>query len=170
MPVDSRQLAEAFERALLARDSGQRDTALGVLLPTLLREDAPRAARSFGRLPPGESRDAALEAMARAWVVLDSEVASAWMESLDEHERRSAAGVAMRALAATSPPRAIGFAARFGLGHDDGSLEHLVQIWAAEDPAAARTWVDSQPASGWTDRLRARVTSESAPARDVSGI
>jgi hypothetical protein len=58
---------------------------------------------------------------------------------------RAVATAAVRTLAAGSPAPAIEIALRIDIGRDDGSLEHLVQIWAAEDPVAASRWIDSQP-------------------------
>ena len=71
---------------------------------------------------------------------------------------RAVATAAVRTLAAGSPAPAIEIALRIDIGRDDGSQEHLVQIWAAEDPVAASRWIDSQPAGAPDTRLlRARI-------------
>ena len=72
-------------------------------------------------------------------------------------ERQASARVAVQSLAATSPGEAIDVADQFGIGRDDGSLEHLVQIWAEDDLDAATRWLESQPAGPRTEQLRARI-------------
>jgi hypothetical protein len=63
----------------------------------------------------------------------------------------------MRTLAATSPAQAIAVADQFGVGRDDGSLEHIVQIWAVERPDEAMRWIEAQPPGERTAQLRARI-------------
>ena len=41
------------------------------------------------------------------------------------------------------PAQAIAVADQFGIGRDDGSLEHMVQIWATENPDEAMQWLDN---------------------------
>jgi hypothetical protein len=60
-------------------------------------------------------------------------------------------------IAARDPPGAIALADELGVGGDDGSLEHLVQLWAVEDPEAAWRWIEKQPDSPRTEQLRARI-------------
>ena len=45
-------------------------------------------------------------------------------------ERRTAALLGVRTLAARSPEQALAAAERFGVGRDDGTVTHLVQVWA----------------------------------------
>jgi hypothetical protein len=71
--------------------------------------------------------------------------------------------MAMRTLAATAPAEAIEVADEFGIGRNDGSLEHLVQIWATEKPHEAMRWLEAQPAGDpRTLQLRARIESVAA--------
>ena len=64
----------------------------------------------------------------------------------------------MRTLAASDPAQAIQVADQFGVGRDDGSLEHIVQIWATENPDAAMRWIDRQPPNDpRTVQLKARI-------------
>ena len=72
-------------------------------------------------------------------------------------EQRDAAQDAVSSLAAIDPAQAIYVADQFGIGRDDGSLEHLVQMWAEEDIDGAARWLASQPAGPRTDQLRARI-------------
>jgi hypothetical protein len=165
--LDRGQLAREMERALVASDPRLRETALQVLLPVLVREEPQRAARMLASLPPGESRELLREEITRQWIRHDHEAALDWIDSLgDQAERRSSAVIAMRTFAARSAEQAIAVADRFGVGRDDGSLEHLVQIWAAEDPLAARQWIEAQPPeSPGTSMLRARIDQVLARGR-----
>jgi hypothetical protein len=75
----------------------------------------------------------------------------------NEAERKSAATIAMRTLAAIEPAQAIAVADQFGVGRDDGSLEHIVQIWAAENFEECANWLETQPNNAWTAQLRTRI-------------
>jgi len=153
------QIALGIERALVARDSGQRETAFAFLLPELIELQPERLVAMVARQEPGESRDALRDEVVRQWIVRDREAATAWMGSLeDEAEREASATLAMRTLAASSPADAIEVADQFGIGRDDGTLEHMVQIWATEKPDEAMRWIDSQsPTDPRTVQLRARI-------------
>jgi hypothetical protein len=96
--------------------------------------------------------------------VRDRDAAVAWIGTLDnEVELEAAATTAMRTLAATAPAEAIEVADQFGIGRNDGSLEHLVQIWATEKPHEAMRWIEAQPAADpRTIQLRARIESVAA--------
>jgi hypothetical protein len=163
------QIALGIERALVARDPRQRETAFVYLLPELIELQPERLITMVARQEPGETRDALRDEVVRQWVVRDRDAAVEWMGSLeDESEREAAATLAMRTLAATAPAEAIEVADRFGIGRNDGSLEHLVQIWATENPEEALRWVDSQPpADPRTAQLRARI--ELVRARFAAG-
>ena len=153
------QIALAIDRALVARDPRQRETAFTFLLPELLELQPERVIVMVAQQEPGETRDALRDEVVRQWIVRDRDAAIAWMGSLDdEAERQASATLAMRTLAATSPAEAIEVADQFGIGRDDGTLEHIVQIWATEKPDEATRWIDSQPqADPRTAQLRARI-------------
>ncbi|HET9475227.1 MAG TPA: hypothetical protein VFO82_15110 [Steroidobacteraceae bacterium] len=150
-------LAMVIERALVSRDPRQRETAFAILMPELLQVDPQRVVAMLARQQPGEARDVLRDEMARQWVVRDRDAAVDWMKSLLSEERRNAAQTAVSSLAAIDPGQAIYVADQFGIGDDDGYVEHLVQIWAEEDFDAATRWLDSQPAGPRTDRLRERI-------------
>ena len=78
-------------------------------------------------------------------------------QSLDETERSFAANTAVATIASRDPAGAIELADQLDLGRDDGSLEHLVQLWAIEDPEAAWRWIETQPEGQRTEQLRARI-------------
>jgi hypothetical protein len=170
-PVEARQhfhqYSLAIERALVSSDPRQRETAFAVLLPELLAAEPAAAVGIFARQPPGEAREALRAEMARRWVMQDRESALAWFETLEEPDRRAAATIAVQSLAARAPADAIAAAHRFGVGRDDGSLEHIARIWAEDDPDAARRWAEQQ-SDPRNVVLRARIleVTERALARE----
>lgn len=154
----NRQLAIAIERALVSRDSQHRETAFNVVLPELLREEPNRVAAIVARQEPGEAREALRDEVARQWITKDRDAAIEWMNSLEQADRRASATIATRTLAAIEPAQAVAVADQFGVGRDDGSLEHMVQIWATEKPDEAMRWMEEQPpADPRTAQLRARI-------------
>lgn len=165
-PERSRQVALEIERALVSSDPHQRETAFNFLLPELIEADPARVVAIMERQHPGEVRDVLRDEVTRQWIRRDRDAAIDWMRSLDEADRKASATIAMRTLAASSPALAIEVADQFGVGRDDGSLEHMVQIWAAEKPDEATRWIESQPASDpRTAQLRARIEQVRAQQR-----
>lgn len=136
-----RQVARAIESAMLSNDAGRRETALTMLLPELLQADPGRVVDLVARQPAGESRDALRDEVARQWIARDAAAAVVWLQT--QGDARSS-NVAVRALAAISPAQAIDAADRLGVGRDDGSVAHILQIWAAESPREAQRWLDNQ--------------------------
>ncbi len=148
----------AIERALVSRDLQQRETAFNAVLPELLRGEPNRLITMVTRQEPGEARDALRDEVARQWITLDRTPAIEWMNSLEQAERTASAKIATRALAARDPAQAIAVADHFGIGRDDGSLEHMVQIWATAKPEEALRWLEAQPPDDpRTAQLRARI-------------
>lgn len=154
----NRQRSLAIEGALVSRDSQLRETAFIVVLPELLREEPNRVIAIVSRQEPGEARDALRDEVARQWITKDRDAAIEWMNSLEPADRTVSATIATRTLAAIDPAQAIAVADQFGVGRDDGSLEHTVQIWATENPEATMRWIEGQPpGEPRTAQLRARV-------------
>lgn len=165
-PERSRQVSLEIERALIASDPHQRETAFNFLLPELIEADPAKVVAIVERQQPGEVRDALRDEVTRLWIQSDREAAVEWMRTLEEGDRKASAAIAMRALAASSPALAIEVADQFGVGRDDGSLEHLVQIWATEKPDEAMRWIEGQPADDpRTAQLRARIEQVRAQER-----
>jgi hypothetical protein len=154
---NNEQLELAIERSLVARDPQQRETAFTFLLPELLQVEPKRVVTMVAKQAPGETRDVLRDEVARVWIEMDKRAAIEWMKSLDEADRRSAAKTAVATIAARDPAGAIGLADELGVGRNDGSLEHLVQLWAVEDPEAAWRWIETQPEGPRTVELRARI-------------
>jgi len=159
------QLELAIERSLVARNPQQRETAFTFLLPELLQVAPKRVVAMVARQEPGEARDLLRDEVARLWIQTDVRTATEWIRSLEDAERRSAANTAVAAIAARDPAGAIELADKLDVGRDDGSLEHLVQRWAAEDPEAAWRWVETQPDNPRTEELRARIKRARKPTK-----
>ena len=151
-----RQIALEIESALRSGDATRRETAFSSLLPELLGTEPERLVDMVFRQPAGDFRDALRDELARQWITRDTERAVEWLQSLAE-DREAGARVAVRALAAVSPAQAIDVADRLDVGRDDGSVEHILQIWAMESPREARRWLENQPDSARTAPLRARL-------------
>jgi hypothetical protein len=152
------KLELAIERALAARDPHQRETAFTFLLPELLQVDPARVVEMVARQSPGEARDALRSEVARQWITRDRDAAVGWIKSLnDEAERRQSAQTAVDSLAAIAPGQAVDVADQFGIGRDNGYLEHMVQMWAEGNLDEAEQWLASQPDDARTAPLRARI-------------
>lgn len=161
--LQTEQLAAEIERALISADPSQRETAFNTLLPQLLQQQPGSVVAMVARQAPGEPRDALREEVTRQWIRQDRDTAIEWIDGLAEAERKASALTAMRTLAASSPAQAVAVADRFGVGRDDGSLEHLVQIWATENPDEALAWLATQPEGPRTEQLRARIEQSRNP-------
>lgn len=160
-PRDARELQEQrvlwIERALVSSDSLQRERAFNVLLPQLLDAEPARVIDLVAR-QQGETRDTLRDEVVRLWIRKDRDAALVWMGSFEnDWERKASATIAMRTLAAIEPSQAIAVADQFDIGRDDGTLEHLVQIWATEDFDEAAQWLETQPDNANTAQLRARI-------------
>jgi hypothetical protein len=147
-----------IERALAARDPRQRETAFTFLLPELLQVEPARVVEMVARQQPGEARDALRTEVARQWITRDREAAVGWMKSLEnEAERQQSAETAVASLSAIAPGQAVEVADQFGIGRDNGYLEHMVQMWAEGNIDEAERWLASQPDDARTAPLRARI-------------
>ena len=151
------QLELEIERGLVSNDAQQRESAFYVSLPELLEVEPARVIELVAR-QEGESRDALRDEVVRLWIRKDRDAALVWMGSFqNEWERDASATIAMRTLAAIEPAQAIAVADQFGIGRDDGSLEHIVQIWATENFDECVKWLETQPENAQTSQLRTRV-------------
>jgi len=151
-------LAMAIERALVARNPEQRETAFTFLLPELLQVEPARVVEMVKKREPGEARDALRNEVARQWIMRDRDAAVAWIKSLkDNTERHDAAEIAVSTLAPVAPDQSIEVADQLGMGRDNDYLENLVQTWAEADLEAATRWAASQPDNARSAQLRARI-------------
>jgi hypothetical protein len=142
-----RELTLQIERALVSQDPAAREAAFAFALPELLRLTPTGVIGLIARQPAGPARDALRDETARHWVRSNRDAAVEWIRALPDADRSAAATTAMRTLAASSPPEAIRLAEDLGVGHDDGSIEHIARIWAESEPEAARRWRAARGAS-----------------------
>ncbi|MES1262946.1 MAG: hypothetical protein ABUL69_01240, partial [Peristeroidobacter soli] len=120
------QLVLAIERALVSNNPVPRDEAFNVALPALLDSNPQRVIELVMR-QQGETRDLLRDEVIRQWIRRDRDAARIWMGSFEGEERSASAIAAMFTLAAIEPAQAVAVADEFGVGRDDGSLEHIVQ-------------------------------------------
>jgi hypothetical protein len=154
----SRKLARDIEAALVSVDDRERDRALSESLPQLMAIDPPAAARIVDRTPPGFNRDEARNEIARLWAAADLDGALEWLTTLDDAGDRRLATTEIRSqIAASDPATAIEISDLMDVGRDDGTLAHIAQMWAEENPSAAAAWAEKQPPGPLRDELRARI-------------
>ena len=157
------QRALEIERALVSNNPQKREAAFDVALPELLAAD-PASVVDLVARQEGEARRTLRDEVVRQWIRKDRDAAVMWIGSFDGEERNASATVAMRTLAAIEPAQAVAVANEFGVGLDDGSLDHIVQIWVTEKPDECLRWLESQPDNPQTAQLRARVEQVRAQA------
>jgi hypothetical protein len=120
------------------------------------------------RYPVGTVREELLRHAAHAWSAADVDGAIGWVSAMKEDsERVIAATEIVSQIAQADPARAVETSDRFGIGRNDGTVEHIVQLWANENLRAALDWAEAQPASAQRDQVLARITSvqsQTAPA------
>jgi hypothetical protein len=111
-------LEREIERALLAGNAEQRETAFAVLLPELLQVEPRRLVDLVARMEPGEPRDTLRVEIASLWIQQDAQAATRWLKSLDKGDRREAAVAAVTSLAPSDPDQARALVREFDLGRD----------------------------------------------------
>lgn len=152
------QLARDIERALLSSDARDRERALTEGLPVLIEVDAHTAAALVERIEPGAARDELRTRVARLWSAADPGGAIDWAGRQDDpDERRLFASDIAAQLATSDPAGAIEIANLFDVGHDDGTIERVVQIWAEEHLDDALAFASGLSPGPARDRLLARV-------------
>jgi hypothetical protein len=157
-PDHSTDLVRDIEAALVSVDDRERERALRESLPRLMASNPSAAARILNRTPRGFSRDEARDCIARLWAKADLQGALAWITTLDDDDDRRLATIEIRSqLAASDPAAAIEISDLMDVGRDDGTLAHIAQLWAEENPSAAEAWAKKQPASPLRDDLLARI-------------
>jgi hypothetical protein len=159
-PADSarRSAQEEFTRALRSGSPAERDHAFSVLLPNLVALDPSLAGHLALAWEPGPQRDEILVQVIRRWAATDIGGVITWVTSLlNETDRQNAALAATAQVAQDDPAGALELAQLLHVGVDDGSLEHLAQVWTEEDPRAAVDWIVHRPSDPVRDRLLARI-------------
>lgn len=136
----------------------ERDHALAHLLPRLVALDPPAASRLARDWEPGPLRTELFTRLARTWADADLAGAFAWLAALaGDPDGAHAARELIAEIGRSDPAGALELAVATQALPDDGSLEHLAQLWAEEKPGEAAAWIARQPAGEWRDRLAARI-------------
>ena len=163
---------DELTRALRRGPAADRDRAFNVLLPDLVGRDPALAGHLALTWEPGALRDEFLGQFIRQWAATDLGAVITWVTSLlNETDRQSAARAAAAQVAQDDPAGAIELAQLLHVGVDDGSLEHIAQLWTEENPREAVDWIVRRPADPVRDRLLARVAwtrAQSDPAEAAS--
>ncbi|MDB6079423.1 MAG: hypothetical protein JWO82_3170 [Akkermansiaceae bacterium] len=148
--------------ALRSGKTEDKERALNVLLPKMLREDLPAAAKLAEALETWAWREEVLHQVARQWAEEDFAAAVKWAVNLrDPQERQTAVSDACVQAAAADPEAAVRKAASLHLGLEEAPvMENLLGIWAAKDPEAAEGWLKEQPQDEARDRQYARLALE----------
>jgi hypothetical protein len=168
----ARHLRLEIERALLSVDDVRRERAYRQLLPALIKVDPGAAEQLVASWPAGPVRDELLRNTAHAWSTVDVDGAVAWASGMKEDDERAIVVAEVTShVAQADPARAIGISDQFGIGRKDGTVEHIVQLWAAENLQESLNWAENQPQGPRRDQLVARIATmqaESAP-EDAAG-
>lgn len=168
----SRRLQMEIERALISVDDVERDRAYTQLLPALIAIDPAAVERVVESCPAGPVREQLLRHAALAWSAANLDGAIEWVTAMkDDAERDIAATEIVSEVAQADPAHAIEVSDLFGIGRDDGTVEHIAQLWAVENLRASLDWVEAQPPGAPRDQLLARiiaVQAETAPAYAAS--
>lgn len=156
-PTASALVAE-IDQALRDGSAAKRDRALYVLMPRLVASDPGVAAQLALTWKAGLLREELLRQLVLSWIPGDTQSALKWLTSLPEPaDRNLAAAAAIDFLAQNDPASAIELSLLLGLGTQDGSVEHKVQLWTEEKPKEAVAWALARPAGAERDQLLARI-------------
>jgi hypothetical protein len=128
------------------------------LLPDLVARDPALAGHLALAWEPGALHDEFLRQVIQRWAATDIGGVITWVTSLlDKADRQNAARAVTAQVAQDDPGRALELAQLLHTGGDDGSLEHLAQLWTEERPREAVDWIAQRPADPLRDRLLARI-------------
>jgi len=159
----SRRLRLEIERALVSVEENHRERAYSELVPALIRVDPTAMGSLVERFPSGPVREELLRHTAHAWSSIDLQGAIAWAKSVAEtDERTTAADEIVSQVGQSDPAHAIEVSDLFGIGRNDGTVEHIATLWATENLNESLRWVESQPPGKQRDQLLARITTVEA--------
>jgi hypothetical protein len=170
----SQQLQLEIARALASADDEDREWAYTHLLPELIATDPDAVKRLVEHYPAGLIREQLLRHTAHTWSAVDLQGAIAWARGVnDEGERVIAATEIVSQVGQSNPGHAIEVSDVFGVGRDNGTVEHIAQLWAVRDLQAALDWTGAQPPGPQRDQILARVVTveaERSPAEAANTV
>lgn len=159
----ARQLRLEVERALLSVDDAQRDRAYRQLLPALIKLDPAAVEQLIASWPAGPAREELLRNTAHAWSTVSVDGAVDWAAGIKEDDERAIVATEIIShVAQRDPARAIGISDQFGIGRKDGTVEHMVQLWATENLPESLRWAETQQQGPLRDQLIARIATVQA--------
>lgn len=168
----ARQLRLEIERGLLSVDDARRDRAYRQILPAMIKLDPAAVEQLVASWPAGPAREELLRNTAHAWSSVSVDGAVDWASGMKEDgERAIVATEIMSHVAQQDPARAVAISDQFGVGRKDGTVEHMVQLWARENLQESLSWAENQPQDPQRDQLVARIATvqaETAPEAAAS--
>ena len=154
----SQQLQLEIARALASADDAERERAYTQLLRELIAIDPAAMKRLVKHYPAGTIREQLLRNTAHTWSAVDLQGAIAWAKGVNEDsERVVAATEIVSQVGQTDPGRAIEVSDVFGVGRNDGTVEHIAQLWAIQNLQASLDWTEAQPPGAQRDQILARI-------------
>jgi len=164
----SQQLQLQIGRALASADDEERERAYSHLLPELIAIDPAAMKRLVENYPAGTIREQLLRRTAHTWSAVNLQEAIAWAKGVNEDgERVVAATEIVSQVRQTDPGHAIEVSDVFGIGRNDGTVEHIALLWATQNLQAALEWSEAQPPGPPRDQILARIVTvetERSPA------
>ncbi len=161
--AQSRQLQLEIGRALASADDAERERAYTQLLARLIAIDPDAMKRLVANYPAGLIREQLLRNTAHTWSAINLREAIAWAKGVNEDTERVAAGTEIVSqVGQADPGRAIEVSDVLGIGRDDGTVEHIAQLWARQDLQSALDWTNAQPPGPQRDQILARIVTVEA--------
>lgn len=159
----SQQLQLQIGRALASADEAERHRAYTQLVPELIAIDPAAMKRLVANYPVGAIREQLLRYTAHTWSAVDLQGAMAWAKGVNEDDERVVAATEIVSqVRQTNPGHAIEVSDAFGVGRNDGTVEHIAQLWAMENLEAALDWTKTQPSGPERDQILARIVTVEA--------
>jgi hypothetical protein len=159
----SRALQLEIGRALASADDAERERAYAQLLAQLIAIDPAAMKRLVANYPAGLIREQLLRRTAHTWSAVDLQGAIAWAKGVNEDgERVVAASEIVSQVGQTDPGHAIEVSDVFGIGRNDGTVEHIAQLWAMQNLQSALDWTEAQPPGPQRDQILARIVTVEA--------
>jgi hypothetical protein len=159
----SQQLQLEIGRALASADDADRERAYQQLLPKLIATDPAALKRMVATYPAGPIREQLLRHTAHTWSAVDLPGAIAFAQGVNEDsERLVAATEIVSQVGQADPGHAIEVSDVLGVGRNDGTVEHIAQLWANQNLQAALDWTEAQPPGPQRDQILARIVTVEA--------
>ena len=159
----SEQLQLEIARALASADESDRERAYTQLVSELIKTDPDAMKRLLEHYPAGLIREQLLRYTAHTWSSVDLQGAIAWAKGVnDEGERAIAATEIVSQVGQSNPGHAIEVSDALGVGRNDGTVDHIAQIWAIRDLQAALDWTGAQPPGPQRDQILQRIVTVQA--------